>query len=391
MANIQKFGDALSSIGQALMMTDPRYAPVVEQMKRQQMLEQEFAQEQDDRRRALEKESALKSFAASLQSGQPINLESALAQYGAASGDPSIMLNYLMQQNDPARKLQLQSAQLALQQAQNEQQRQSALQQYAAQLPELMRGTGAVPSTPGIMGPQQPRAGITPEQALLGLAQRDSSFLPSALEQLAKPAPERKTAQDVNGVLRYVDSGQPVFPGIEAPEKPPETTGLPEGYKWENGKAVPIEGVTPGAVKPTAETEKARKLAEEALASLDIAKKEIYDETGSVRRARLWASYSIPIPAMSNPTIQFGGARDISQPIERAIMNAIYLKSGATASPKEIESYKMQYMPSKYDSDTQIKNKLDSLEMFLKSNAPNFEQNVAASSPKVKFLGFEDQ
>jgi hypothetical protein len=33
---------------------------------------------------------------------------------------------------------------------------------------------------------------------------------------------ERKTAQDQNGVLRYLDTGEPVFPGVQAPDVRPE-------------------------------------------------------------------------------------------------------------------------------------------------------------------------
>lgn len=55
------------------------------------------------------------------------------------------------------------------------------------------------------------------------------AVLESRLTGVLSPASERKTAKDVTGRLRYMDSGEAVFPGVEAPKEPPKTRTVTSG------------------------------------------------------------------------------------------------------------------------------------------------------------------
>lgn len=92
-------------------------------------------------------------------------------QIAAITGDPSGLAAFAAQQADPLRKIQLAQAQASLNATQNEAKRLSALSQFSAQIPELMKGQSAVPGTPGVMGPQVPKPGMTGLEAMGRMAQ----------------------------------------------------------------------------------------------------------------------------------------------------------------------------------------------------------------------------
>jgi hypothetical protein len=78
---------------------------------------------------------------------------------------------------------------------------------------EYIRGR---PETMTYLGPRSEEA-ITPYQA--EQLRLDQAKLDFEMQKGAAATPERKTEKDQNGVLRYIDTGEPVFPDVEtAPE-----------------------------------------------------------------------------------------------------------------------------------------------------------------------------
>lgn len=153
---------------------------------------------------------------------------------------------------------------------------------------------------------------------------------------------------------------------------------IPENYELVDGKMVKIEGApATSAVKPTVESERARKLAEESIDNLALAKQTLFKD-GKINRAALLESVDAPFLG----TVAVGEGRDLTQAIERSIQNSVYLKTGTAAPEGEMRRLLKQYAPSKYDSDEQIKNKINSLEKFLKSNAPDYETSVPDTAKK---------
>jgi hypothetical protein len=78
---------------------------------------------------------------------------------------------------------------------------------------EYIRGR---PETMTYLGPR-PEEAITPYQS--EQLRLDRARLDFEMQENANATPERKTEKDQNGVLRYIDTGEPVFPDVEtAPE-----------------------------------------------------------------------------------------------------------------------------------------------------------------------------
>ncbi len=143
-----------------------------------------------------------------------MQVEPSLIRMAQESGDPSALIEYRARQNDPLYKLQQQQAQLGISAAQsnladaaNERKR---LQQVAA----LMQNPNTSPVGP--TGPVQSRPLTAPELSQNLAAIDPMKFGGNYLDQLSK-----KT-------------------GV------PETTGLPKGYMWQGGQAVPIPGISAG-------------------------------------------------------------------------------------------------------------------------------------------------
>lgn len=216
--------------------------------------------------------------------------------------------------------------------------------------------------------------GLQTQQQELGLRMQAASLARRAQQDaLDSRSQERQAAEqrrqailnsgDENLIKAYQiggdDLAKEIFKDTIKP-KTPNTQGLPEGYMWgADGAATPIPGVTIGP-KTTEGSEKARKLAEEGLNALTDYKSALYDPDGSINRT----------------AINFGEitseGRDLLQPLRTAVGNNIYLKTGAAATPGEIDEQLKQYQPSRFDTQEQIERKARSLEQFLQSNAPNY-------------------
>lgn len=162
---------------------------------------------------------------------------------------------------------------------------------------------------------------------------------------------ERKTITQ-GGVAYYQDTGEPVLPNAPSDLKQTDT------YRKEND------------------------LAREALDALTDTRAALYDEDGSLNRLAI------------NTGMMSTGGRNILQPLETAIGNTVYLKTGAAATPGEIASLMKQYAPSPLDTKDQADRKLKSLEQFLSSKAPDYQpKGNMAKKPDAqsgfKFLGVE--
>lgn len=236
---------------------------------------------------------------------------------------------------------------------------------------------------------QQEELGLRMQSASLARrAQQDALDQRSAAKQAEE---QRKAAILASGDPRLVqayqmfgdDAAQSIYMDSLSP-KLPNTQGLPEGYMWgADGAAVPIAGIAPGGIKKTTEgSEKARKLAEEGLNALTDYKSALYDEDGTINRT------AINLGELTS------GGRDLLQPLRTAVGNNIYLKTGAAATPGEIDEQLKQYQPSRFDTQAQIERKAKSLEQFLQSNAPDYVPtgNMAKkpdASGGFKYLGSE--
>lgn len=148
-----------------------------------------------------------------LQPSKGLDTASALARMGAITGDPSALIDYQIQQNDPLRKLQLASAEAALQDKRNEASRLKQIQELLSPQP------GSPVPMDGSMGPVQPKPTV-----LGGV---------DLARQLAMIDP----ANYADNYLSMTKTGAI-----------PETSGLPTGQMWgvdQNGNpmAVPIPGV----------------------------------------------------------------------------------------------------------------------------------------------------
>lgn len=199
---LSKFGFLMRSAG------DPNFA-----MNYSLMLS---AQEKEQRE--LEKEQAMQEW---LQGADlPDNVRS-LAQF-----DPSIAGKYILQENDPYRATQSALAQLQLNNAIADQNKNAAIQGVFGGSAEPM---GVPQGMPMSMPPNggalsQFPQGATPTQA------PQSGYL-AKLGQLAQIDPESYGPQYLAALN---DASKP---------KAPMTQGLPAGYQWQNGEAVKIPGV----------------------------------------------------------------------------------------------------------------------------------------------------
>lgn len=149
--------------------------------------------------------------------------------------------------------------------------------------------------------------------------------------------------------------------------------------KDEDRGLVPVgstKALTEKARQPTVEEKRATDLAQEGLNALKDYEKALFKNGQINRAAIITGDFSIE-------------GRDLIQPLRTAIVNNIYLKTGAAATPGEIESQMAQYKPNVFDTEPQIRRKLDSLKSFLKTKAPDFnptgfrenQQNNQAEDP----------
>lgn len=319
----------------------------------------------------------------------PYNELGALGQFGLILqnvADPTVLPKY----NQTVQ--QEQQNQLILQQQQQQEQQRQMLAQYAQdpnfaslaprdQLARIAAVTGD-PTALAQYGIQDYRDShlTAAEQANLGIQQAQLAI---SRQNAARQG--RVDFQFIKGEDGSIYRANTQTGGLEKVQngnalvKPPNTAGLPEGQMWGlspegQPQAIPIPGVTSQAAlaKPTVESEKARRLGTAVLKDLDGLEQLAFDKEGDLNDTVVGQDY-------------YGNGRTFNQSLRRAVQNTLYLKSGATAPPSEVDETLRNYAPNVLDSAEQARAKLTALREFAQDSIPPYAQNPLANygAPKA--------
>jgi hypothetical protein len=168
---------------------------------------------------------------------------------------------------------------------------------------------------------------------------------------------ERKTAKDVNERLRYVDTGELVFKGVE--KQLGQDEKAPPGYRYV-GATGKLEAIPGGpAEKLAGETAGKVALYKGGLEDIKEFKKYVFDEDGKLDRVFL-AKMNAPFGAG-----RFADVRDAHSLISNAIEAKLRAETGAAATQDEIDRNVEKFMPSIRDNEKTAENKIRRLEKFL--------------------------
>ena len=197
----------------------------------------------------------------------------------------------------------------------------------------------------------QPKTQMVPNPADNG----QSMILATVTPSVPFPAPGRAAAAQA--------PQQGAQPPAEGPSAPAAGAGAPT--------VAPIPGQQ-GATKPISrEQQSLTALTTEATKALGMAKNIIFERgngSGPIDRGVVATMYA-DIPGTDGASAR--------QAMRAAIGNVLYLKTGAAATPKEIENTEATYLPSPFDSDQKIRQKFELFETFINS----FQSQKAQTAP----------
>lgn len=236
--------------------------------------------------------------------------------------------------------------------------------------------------------------GLKTQQEELALRMQSASLARRARQDALDEKAQEKAAQEARRQAIYASGDQNLIKAYEmfgddaaqgvymAAQKPQDRKMVEQGgvqYYADTGE--PVLPNAPAATKQTDTYRKENDLAKEALNALKDYEGALYDKNGTINRS----------------AVNFGEwtteGRDLYQPLRTAVANNIYLKTGAAATPGEIEAQMKQYQPSMFDTKEQIERKAASLKQFLTSKAPDFVPTGNAKKPDAtsgfKYMGVE--
>lgn len=185
-------------------------------------------------------------------------------------------------------------------------------------------------------------------------------------------APQQRERRIVSqdGIQYFADTGEPVIPNAVQRPKLPEGVDIPEGYIPEYGDSGELLGIKPlKGFKPKS------KISSEMAGKIALADK-FQKELPDIKE---YLVDSInPLEFSTNR----GNTGRAKRALREGIGAALYLKTGAAATPDEINEQMAIYMPNPLDSKPTREQKVRLLSEFLGNTAANVrgEESIAPSS-----------